>query len=57
MALNPKSLDLERKAIQCHGKQSEFGVFQKYCSYEDYTNLFWAQMFFLEYLQTSLYEF
>ena len=44
MALNPKSLDLERIAIQCRAKQSEFGVFQKHYSYEHYRNT-WAQVF------------
>ena len=57
MTLNPKILDLERIAIQCRGKQSELDVFQKRYSYEDYTNLFWAQIFLLEYLETSPYEF
>ena len=56
MALNPKSLDLESVAIQCHGKQSELGTFQKYYFYKDYTNLFWAQIFLLEYLETSSHE-
>ena len=40
MALNPKFLDLERIVIQCRGKQSELDVFEKCCSYEDYTTLF-----------------
>ena len=57
MALNPKFLDLEGTAIQCRSKQSEFHVFQKCYSYEDYTNLFWGQIFLLEYLETSPYEF
>ena len=57
MALNPKFLNLERTAIQCRGKQSELGVFQKCYPCEDYTNLFWAQIFLLEYLETSPYEF
>ena len=57
MALNSKFVELERIAIQCRGKQSELDVFQKRYSYEDYTNLFWAQIFLLEYLETSPYEF
>ena len=57
MALNLKLLDLERIVIQYRGKQSELDVFQKCYSYEDYTNLFWAQIFLLEYLETSPYEF
>ena len=57
MALNPKSLDLESIAIQCRDKQSEFGVFQKYYSNEDYTNLSWEQIFLLEYMEPCPYEF
>ena len=57
MAINPKYLDLEWIVIQCCSNQSELGVFQKYCSCEDCTNLFWAQIFLLEYLETSPYEF
>ena len=51
MALNPKFLDLERIGFQCRGKQSELDLYQKCYSYEDYTNLFWAQTFLLEYLE------
>ena len=57
MALNPKSLDLEEIVIQCRGKRTEFGVFQKYYSYEDCTNLSWGQIFLLEYPETCPYEF
>ena len=57
MTLNPKYLDLEMIAIQCRGKQSELGVFQKYYSYKDYTNLSLEQIFLLEFLETSPYEF
>ena len=57
MALYSKSLDVERIANQCHGKQSELVVFPKHYSYNDYTNLFWPQIFLLEYLETSPYEF
>ena len=57
MALNPKFLDLERIAIHCCGKQSETDSFRKYYSYEDYKNLFWAQTFLLEYLETIPYDF
>ena len=57
MALNPKSLDVERIVIQCHGKQSERVVFPKYYSNNDYTNLFWPLIFLLEYLETSPYKF
>ena len=57
MALNPKSLDLESIAIQCRDKQSEFGVFQKYYSNEDYTNLSWEQIFLLEYMETYPNQF
>ena len=49
MALNLKPLDLEQIVNQCCGKQSELGVFQKYNSYKDYTNICWAQIFLLEY--------
>ena len=56
MTLNPKFLALERKAIQSRGKQSGLDLFQKYYSYKDYTHLFWAQIFLLEYLETSPYE-
>ena len=46
------------KAFQlCRGKQSELDVFQKCCSYKHNTNLYWAQIFLLEYLETSPYEF
>ena len=31
--------------------------FQKCYSYEDNTNLFWAQIFLVEHLETSPYEF
>ena len=57
MALNSKSLDLEKTAIQCRGEQSELDAFQKCYSCEDYTSLFWAQIFLLEYLETSPYKF
>ena len=56
MARNPKFLDLERIVIQCRGKQSELEVFQSYYPYEDHKNLFWAQIFLLEHLETSPYE-
>ena len=56
MARNPKFLDLERIVIQCRGKQSELEVFQNYYPYEDHKNLFWAQIFLLEHLETSPYE-
>ena len=51
MALNPKFLDLERIGFQCRGKQSELDLYQKCYSYEGYTNLFWVQIFLLEYLE------
>ena len=57
MALNPKFLDLEKTAIQCRGKQSELDVFQKCYSYEDYANLFWAQIFLLEYWRQATMTF
>ena len=57
MALNLKFLDLERIAFQCRGKQSELDVFHKSFSYEDYTNLFWTQIFLLEHQDTCPYEF
>ena len=57
MALNPKFLGLEKTAIQCRGKESELDVFQKCYSCEDYTNLFWAQIFLLEYLEISPSKF
>ena len=40
MAINLKFLDLEKIAIQCHGKQSELDIFQKCYSYEDYKTYF-----------------
>ena len=42
MTLNPKFVDLERIAIQRCGKQSEQRL------YEDYADLFWAQILFVE---------
>ena len=57
MALNLKSLDPERISVQCRGKQSELEFFQEYYSCEDYANLFWTQIFLLEYLDTRPYEF
>ena len=34
--------------------KNELGIFQKYYSYKDYMSLFWAQIFLLENLETSL---
>ena len=37
--------------------QSALDIFQKYCFCEDCTNLFWTQMFLLEFLETNLGQF
>ena len=47
---------LKTITIQYRDIGSELDVFQKHHFYEDYTNLFWAQMFFLEFLETNLSE-
>ena len=44
-------LDLKLITIEYRGRQSVLGVFQNYCSCESYTNLFWTQICFLEYLK------
>ena len=43
--------------IQYCDKQSALYVFQKYRFCEDYTNLLWAQMFLLGFLETNLGKF
>ena len=57
LVLNSIFLDLKTITIQYRDKQSALYVFQKYRFCEDYTNLFWAQMFLLGFLETNLGEF
>ena len=57
LVLNPIFLGLKTITIQYRDKQSALYVFQKYRFCEDYTNLFWAQMFLLGFLKTNLGEF
>ena len=57
LILNPIFLGLKLITIQYRGIQSALDVFQKYSFYEDYTNLFWTQMFLLGSLETNLGEF
>ena len=44
-------LDLKLITIEYRGRQNVLGVFQNYCSCESYTNLFWTQICFIEYLK------
>ena len=57
LVLNPIFLGLKTIAIQYRDKQSALYVFQKYRFSEDYTNLFWTQMFLLGFLETNVGEF
>ena len=43
--------------IQYYDTQSALYVFQKFRFCEDYTNLFWTQIFILGFLETNLGEF
>ena len=54
LVLNPIFWGLETITIQYRDKQSALYVFQKYRFCKDYTNLFWAQMFLLRFLETNL---
>ena len=56
LVLNPIFWNLKTITIQYRDIQKAFDVFiYRFC--EDYTNLFWAQMFLLEFLETNLSEF
>ena len=57
MVLNPIFLGLKTIAIQSHDIQSALDVFPKYHFCEDYTNLFWTQMFHLGTLEKNLGKF
>ena len=57
LVLDLKFWDLKMITIQYRDIQSALDVFQKYRFCEDYTNLFWTQMFLLEFLETNLDEF
>ena len=57
LVLNPIFWGLKTIMIQYRDIQSALYVFQKYRFCEDYTNLFWTQMFLLEFLETNLCEF
>ena len=50
-------MDLKSITIRFRDIQGALTVFQKYRFGEDYTNLFSAQMFLLEFLETNLGEF
>ena len=52
--VNPIFLGLKTLTIQYRDIQSALDVFQKYHLCEDYTNLFWTQVFLLEFLETNL---
>ena len=56
LVLNPIFLGLKTITIQYRNKQSALYVFQKYRFCEDFTNLFWTQMFVLGFLETNLGE-
>ena len=43
--------------IQYRDIQNANDLFQNYRFYEDYRNLFWTQMFLLEFLEANLSEF
>ena len=48
----------DRNAL--HEKKTNFellGALKKHSFYKDYTNLFWEQIFFLEFLKTNVSEF
>ena len=57
LLLNLIFLGVKTITIQYRDKQSALYVFQKYRFCEDYTNLFWTQMFLLGFLETNLGEF
>ena len=57
LVLNPIFLGLKTITIQFCDKQRALYVFQNYRFCEDYMNLFWTQMFLLEFLETNLGEF
>ena len=57
LVLNPIFLGLKTITIQYCDIQSALNVFQKYRFCEDYTNIFWTEMFLLEILETNFGEF
>ena len=57
LVLNSIFLSLKTITIQYRDIQGALTAFQKYRFCEDYANLFWTQMFLLEFLETNLGEF
>ena len=57
LVLNQIFLGLKTIKIQQRDIQSALDVFQNYRFWEDYTNLFWTQMFLLEFLEANLRDF
>ena len=57
LVLNPIFLGLKTITIQYRDIESALYAFQKYRFCEEYTTLFWTQMFLLGFLETNLDEF